>query len=26
MLRVRALFRFCVHGLLQTLFQIDPEQ
>jgi hypothetical protein len=26
MLRVRALFRLCVHGLLQKLFQIDPEQ
>jgi hypothetical protein len=22
----RALFRFCVHGFFQTVFQIDPEQ
>ena len=25
MLRVGALFRFCVHGLFQILFQIDPK-
>ena len=26
MLRVMALFRFCVHGLLQKLFQIEPAR
>ena len=26
MLRVSALFRFCVHGLFRVPFQIDPEQ